>query len=113
MKITKNRITENKHSITSYRIVIGCRRAKMLGMLKEDGTTREYVPISSNGNITLIPIDETVGTLRYGRYTTTICKHDKFFFGEIPQIAGCPSWFTTNEANAEQAFRKVADTYTL
>ena len=107
MKFTPNRISDTKRSVTSYRLIFGSGRMKKLGLIDQTGKPKEIIPVITKTNIVLLPIDEKLDKLTFDGYTTTICKHGSIFFGEIENVHGTPTWYTTSEASIEQAFHKA------
>ena len=110
MKLTiHNKI---KNSITAYRIVIGSKRAKELGLAEENGHT--IVPIKTQNGILLIPVHNSHGTLSYKDCSTTIFSYqDRIFFGEISGLPSTLTWHSKSIQSAEEAFHSTVDSALL
>ena len=109
MKLTINAHTKDHKHITSYRFVFGCKRARDLGLLDENGDGREVLLYTAKNGILLIPIDSKHGTISYGGYSTEICKSKDKFYGEVFYNGMPRIWSAPSLAESEAEFRKLVD----
>ena len=108
MKLTTHHKVKN--STTAYRIIIGSKRAKELGLVDENGNGRALVPMKMQSGVLFIPVHKTHNVLTYKDCSTLICSYeDRVFFGEINGLPTTQTWHTKSLDSAEEAFKSAID----
>jgi len=107
MRITENARKKNGKSITSYRLIFGCRQARELNLVDENGSGRECLIYKSKNGVLLIPIEQKLDSLSFEGYTTTICKYGDKYYGELNEDPLHRIWSASSLADAKEEFHKL------
>lgn len=109
MKITPNTVTKSTNRPRSFRAIFGSKEARRYGLTDDQGNLREIICINASGTVMLAPVLQTLQTLTYRSFTTTVCTNGKFFFGRITPSSEYLSWYTSSIEKIEIIFKKAVD----
>ena len=96
---------------TSYHAVFGCREARQMNLLDENGKEREVIFVPMNGGVFLAPVLEKSTVLEYRGFRTEVCSNGKFFFGKLLFLSQNVTWRATDAAKAEASFHSAVDRF--
>ena len=109
MKVTKHHSACGR--ATAYRIIIGSRKARQLGLLTDTADGREIIMLKTKSGILLRPIDELADILIYKNFSTKVYSSGDIFCGEVEGTSELVTWYTSSADKIADTFHKAVDEY--
>ena len=109
MKLQPQTMSVNGVVPTAYRLTLGSRKAREVGLLNKTGQGKDFLIVPTKSYIMLLTVENTGDSLSYRNCSTTIFQHGNIFFGEVAELPSKPTWYATTIETAEKSFHALVD----